>query len=43
MTGNVQLYLTDGGRIQHRMAAHLGGMGGGVKRGLTLRPTDSKR
>ena len=32
MTGNVQLYLTDAGRIQHRIATRVGGMRGGVKR-----------
>lgn len=39
MTGNVQLYLTGrghAGRIQRRMAARLGGFGGGVKGGASI-------
>ena len=33
MTGNVQLYLTDVGRVLHRMGARLAGDGGWVKGG----------
>jgi len=38
MTGNVQLYLTDVGRVLHRMGARLAGNGGWVKGGAGILP-----